>query len=237
MFGGEKWSIDEELWKNGGIDMKYGRTTKKLVKDIQSKLGFSPRDRDGKAGPKFFEAVLKYFDGEENWESRGQRAGIVHRKRDEKLERGSTSRPEISAVKQKLNMFMSGHVAGIESVDLSEYHFDTVKWWRNIEPNPELVVEEIQKLGDRHSDEMLGYLKANPAEVKKLQQYLNDRIEDDHIDITKLKAVLAGTWMDLKPVPGRWSWFIWIREDWMLGPQTYAAICCFREGCYPYPSS
>ena len=39
--------------------MIYGKTTTKLVRDIQQKLNITP---DGKAGPKFFEAVLNHLN-------------------------------------------------------------------------------------------------------------------------------------------------------------------------------
>ena len=62
LFWWENSKLDAELKKYGGIDMIYGKTTSRLVKEIQKQLKITP---DWRAGAWFFDAVLKYLDKSE----------------------------------------------------------------------------------------------------------------------------------------------------------------------------
>jgi len=149
--------------------------------------------------------------------------------------------------KSKLARFMSTNteVSRDNNIDLSWYHFDTVNRWPNVKPHPEMVVEEIKSLDDRFQETIDSYLKSNPAKIKELQVKLNDWINywmviDDKnspsgkrtihpIDVEILKNILQWTGMELidnwRESKRRYT----IREDWMLWPQTFAVLCCFKK--------
>lgn len=154
---------------------------------------------------------------------------------------------EFLEAKGKLAKFMS--VDGIhyewQEDLLKGYHFETVNWWNNIKPQPEAVVKEVKTLNDRFQKIIDSYLKADPAKIKELQIKLNDWInywmviEDkksptgrytiNPINVEILKNILQGTGMELTD-----NWWATkrrytIREDWKLGPQTFAVLCCFKK--------
>ena len=159
--------------------------------------------------------------------------------------------------KRKLNRFMSIDTS-TESEDtvlygnqengenlLNGYHFETVNRWINIKPQPEMVVGEVRILNDNFQEIIDSYLKSNPAKIKELQIKLNDLINywmvinDKNsptgrrtirpIDVEILKRVLQWTGMELidnwEASKRRYT----IREDWMLWPQTFAVLCCFKK--------
>lgn len=155
---------------------------------------------------------------------------------------------EFSTAQKKFNAFMSPDTADNQQENnniLDWYHFDTFDWWINRKPHLRMVVEEVKSLNNRFHEIIDSYLKANPAKVKELQIKLNDWINywmviDDKnsptgrrtihpIDVEILKRVLQWTGMELidnwEASKRRYT----IKEDWMLGPQTFAAICCFKK--------
>ena len=155
---------------------------------------------------------------------------------------------EFATAQKKFNAFMSSDTADNqqENDDLLDwYHFDTFDWWPNRKPHLRMVAEEVKSLDNRFQGIIDSYLKANPAKVKELQIKLNDWINywmviDDKnsptgrrtinpIDVEILKRVLQWTGMELidnwEASKRRYT----IKEDWMLGPQTFAAICCFKK--------
>lgn len=149
--------------------------------------------------------------------------------------------------KSKLARFMSANTEASHdtNIDLSWYHFDTVNRWPNMKPHPEMVVEEVNSLDNRFQEIIDSYLKSNPAKIKELQVKLNDWINywmviDDKnspsgrrtihpIDVEILKNILQWTGMELidnwRESKRRYT----IREDWMLWPQTFAVLCCFKK--------
>ena len=156
---------------------------------------------------------------------------------------------EFTTAQKKLNAFMSPSSAWdqLENNDdlLDWYHFDTFNWWPNTKPQLRMVVEEVRSLNNRFQEIIDGYLKANPPKIKELQIKLNDWINywmiiDDKdsptgrrtihpIDIEILKGILQWTGMELTD---NWSGSkrrYTIREDWMLWPQTFAVLCCFKK--------
>lgn len=149
--------------------------------------------------------------------------------------------------KSKLARFMSANTEASHdtNIDLSWYHFDTVNRWPNMKPHPEMVVEELNSLDNRFQEIIDSYLKSNPAKIKELQVKLNDWINywmviDDKnspsgrrtihpIDVEVLKRILQWTGMELTDNWSSSKRRYTIREDWMLWPQTFAVLCCFKK--------
>ena len=150
--------------------------------------------------------------------------------------------------KTKLTQFMSEDTGDEQEHDenlLDGYHFETVSRWINIKPQPEMVVREVRALSSNFQEIIDSYLKSNPARIKELQVQLNDWINywmviDDErspsgrrtinpIDRDILMEILQCTGMELidnwEGSKRRYT----IREDWLLWPQTFAAICCFKK--------
>lgn len=152
---------------------------------------------------------------------------------------------EFSVAQKKLNAFMSPSTADdqLENNDhlLDWYYFDTFNWWPNARPHLRMVVEEVKSLNNKFQEIIDSYLKANPAKVKELQIKLNDWINywmviDDKdsptgrrtifpIDVKILRRLLQPVGMDLTENRGSKRRYT-IREDWMVGPQTFATISC-----------
>ena len=150
--------------------------------------------------------------------------------------------------KGKLVKFMSANTRYNQEHNenlLDGYHFETVNRWINIKPQPEMVVEEVKSLDNRFQEIIDSYLKSNPAKIKELQIQLNDWInywmvvEDENsptgrytihpINVSILKRILGWTGMELKDNWEDTKRRYTIREDWLLWPQTFAVLCCFKK--------
>lgn len=154
---------------------------------------------------------------------------------------------ELNVAKKKLSNFMSDNNEDNRRipVELEWYHFDTVNWWPNIKPHPGMVVDEVKSLKSNYEEIINSYLKSNPAKIRELQIKLNDWINywDEisnpespsgistikPINLEVLMRLLAWTGMELTDNWAESKRRYTIREDWMLGPQTFAAICCFKK--------
>lgn len=154
---------------------------------------------------------------------------------------------ELNVAKKKLSNFMSDNDEDDRRipVELEWYHFDTVNWWPNMKPHPGMVVDEVKSLKSNYEEIINSYLKSNPAKIRELQIKLNDWINywDEinnpqspsgrstikPINLEVLMRLLAWTGMELTDNWVESKRRYTIREDWMLGPQTFAAICCFKK--------
>ena len=154
---------------------------------------------------------------------------------------------EYNIANGKFKKFMSNgdDSSEISDEELSLYYFDTVNWWINRKPYPKMVIDEVKSLSDTFEEIIDGYLKVNPAKIKELQVKLNDWINywmviDDKsspsgrrtihpIDIEVLKRILQWTGMELTDNWSNSKRRYTIKEDWMLWPQTFAALCCFKK--------
>ncbi len=154
---------------------------------------------------------------------------------------------ELNVAKKKLSNFMSNNDEDDRRIpiELEWYHFDTVNWWPNIKPHPGMVVDEVKSLKSNYEEIINSYLKSNPAKIRELQIKLNDwinywdEISDPKspsgistikpINLEVLMRLLAWTGMELTDNWAESKRRYTIREDWMLGPQTFAAICCFKK--------
>ena len=108
-----------------------------------------------------------------------------------------------------------------------------------------MVVDEVKSLKSNYEEIINSYLKSNPAKIRELQIKLNDWINywDEisnpespsgistikPINLEVLMRLLAWTGMELTDNWAESKRRYTIREDWMLGPQTFAAICCFKK--------
>ena len=154
---------------------------------------------------------------------------------------------ELNVAKRKLSNFMSNNDEDDRRIpiELEWYHFDTVNWWPNMKPHPGMVVNEVKSLKSNYEEIINSYLKSNPAKIRELQIKLNDWINywDEisnpespsgistikPINLEVLMRLLAWTGMELTDNWAESKRRYTIREDWMLGPQTFAAICCFKK--------
>ena len=154
---------------------------------------------------------------------------------------------ELNVAKKKLSNFMSDNDEDDRRIpiELEWYHFDTVNWWPNMKPHPGMVVDEVKSLKSNYEEIINSYLKSNPAKIRELQIKLNDwinywdEINDSKspsgistirpINLEVLMRLLAWTGMELTDNWAESKRRYTIREDWMLGPQTFAAICCFKK--------
>ncbi len=139
---------------------------------------------------------------------------------------------EYNIAKEKFKKFMSNgdDSSEISDEEMSLYHFDTVNWWVNRKPHPKMVIEEINTLDDYLQKTFKEDLMKEPADVLFLQKQLNELLNCEWwIDVNRLKRLLDGTGMELEYRPNEELFKYRIKEDWMLGPQTFAVLCCFEK--------
>lgn len=194
----------------------------------------------------FLGRLKKNIEKNEDFEEETRRALRESRNAQEGLEREA----EYNIAKGKLTKFMSAETPRTEHLEINDnllegYHFETVDRWINVKPKPVMVVEEIRTLNDDYQEIIDSYLKSNPAKIKELQILLNDWINYwrvvayekspsgrrtvKPIDLEILRNILQWTGMELQDNWENTKRRYTIREDWMLGPQTFAVLCCFKK--------
>lgn len=156
---------------------------------------------------------------------------------------------EYLVAKKKFQSFLSSPADSndIEDKELSLYNFDSVNRWKNIKPHPRMLVAELKTLRKDLKEEIDKFLQKQPPDVLGLQKTLNKRLElggsvqtgknvrtmYPYIDLRKLQYILKWTWVKLVERRRYYEGFEEVRykikEDWILWPQTIAAIYSIRE--------